>query len=139
MWRTFLLSSLFLLAMASAPALGQQPHVYWRTNLSQGLQSARDLEKPLVLFFESDGCHYCSKMKRSTLSDPKIHVALNHFVPVRLNAKEYPELANQLGVKAFPTTIIVKSDGQILVSRVGYRTAAGFYSDLAMAWRASRK
>ena len=45
-----------------------------------------------------------------------------HFEPVTLNVKDAPEFVDQLRVKSFPTTVIIKPNGDVVEAISGYQT-----------------
>lgn len=59
---------------------------------SQGLNQANKEHKLMMLVLVRDGCHWCKKFERETLSDAKIKVKLNDFVKVIVDqSDDFPE------------------------------------------------
>ena len=135
--RLFLLTAVVILSSTSLQAEPAQS-VTWQNDLAEAAREARGNNTPIVVFVESDACHFCVKMKRQTLAAPKIDAALRHFTTVRINAAEQRQLAKNLGVRAFPTTIIAAPDGAVLKIAEGFLTAEEFHAELVAAhqkWR----
>jgi len=114
--------ALFLFAgVAAAQVPSPPPGVQWAQSVDFALQSARESGAPILAFVTSDHCGYCRKMERETWSDPEVAKAVAAgYVPLRLDAERDAELVSQMGVKAFPTTIVFAPDGRALDAAVGY-------------------
>lgn len=83
--------------------------------------AAQESRDPVLLFVTSDHCYYCKKMLNETLLHPQLAPAVAQlFETATINADRSPELAQGLGVRAFPTTLIVSPDGRLLSKLEGY-------------------
>ena len=57
----------------------------WIT-LEKAEQFAKKYDKNILIFFYKPECEFCEKMKKETLSDPKIINLINtRFYPVKIN------------------------------------------------------
>ncbi len=65
-------------------------------------------------------------MDRNVLPQKKVSLALQAFVPVRLDATRERELANRYNVYGTPTYAIVQPNGQLVAKCQGYHTAQEF-------------
>lgn len=91
----------------------RNPHQAWRTAQADG--------RAMLVFFTTDSCHFCDKMQRDTLTDQEVERDIERsYVAAAVNESEYPELAAELGIRAFPTTVIVQPDGTISQVIRGY-------------------
>lgn len=123
----YLTSRLALLgcvAFASAAAAQSPPAaegVYWTRSVEQALMMARDTGAPILAYVTSEHCGYCRKMERETWSNPRIMVTVNEsFVALELTAERDMKLIQQLGVTAFPTTLVFSPSGKVLTEATGF-------------------
>jgi thioredoxin-related protein len=86
----------------------------------------------MLLYVTMDGCTYCTKMVRSTLSDPEVRKMIGaSYVAVAIKNSDRPDLMRKLQIRSFPTTLLVSPDGRILNQMKGYVDARRFQRQLA--------
>jgi thioredoxin-related protein len=115
---------------AEVPVGGKK--VEWR-DFNSGLKQARAQHKRVVVDVYTDWCGWCKRMDRDTYSQDEIQKYLGKaFVPVRLNAESderavykgneysYREIAAGFGVRGYPTTLFLESDGSHITTAGGY-------------------
>jgi hypothetical protein len=108
---------LFLLRPTTLPAASDAA---WSTDLLSAWQKTQEVQRPLLILITSKTCRYCTLMKQS-YAHPD--VALNvrsSFVPVLVDADDVPQLVTALGIKAYPTTLIVAPDRRLMQRIKGY-------------------
>lgn len=107
-----------------SPALSPQPPMepLFRHQDVQGAWSAsQSTLLPVLVYVTANSCRFCKKMHHETLSHPQIYaVVAAHTEPVSVNASVSPKLAKHLGVRSFPTTLIISPQGQLLLSMEGF-------------------
>ena len=95
----------------------------WVGDLDTAWETAREKQRPLLLFVTMDGCVHCQKMKQTTLRDKDVQGDLQTlFIPVALNAKDEPELVKNLRLRLFPAVVVIQPNGDVLESISGYQT-----------------
>lgn len=90
----------------------------------EGMKKARESNRPILLYFYTDWCTWCKKMERDTFSNPQIQELLTQgFIPIRINPEskerirvdgkevKAADLARNFGVRGFPASIFLESDG----------------------------
>jgi thioredoxin-related protein len=93
----------------------------WQNDFAKAEELSMKHGRPLLIYVTTANCPFCRKMERLTWPDDAVNERLQtRFVPLRLDADKYPELAAQLGVKGFPTTLIYGTDRKLLADFVGY-------------------
>lgn len=105
--------------------------IQWRSNLQEALQEAKKSHLPVALEIYMEGCPACGRLARETHPDPAVVVALNkRFIPVRLEARDHLDLAEQYQVTATPTILIFSSDGEEKHRFDGFQPAENYVKEL---------
>jgi protein disulfide-isomerase len=95
----------------------------------KGIEESR----PVLLFVTTDNCIYCTRMYNQAFQDQTvIHQLQEKFVPAQLKLDPHSDLAQQLRITIYPTTVIIDTDGTIL------DYARGFLSTDDLRTRMSR-
>ena len=110
----------------------------WSTDYQASLDQAKKEHKLVLLDFTgSDWCPACMLLHKEVLSNPAFKDFLSKsFVPVTVDfprnsklpdkvAKQNDKLQEYFGVEAFPTLIVVNSDGKSLGHITGYMPGSG--------------
>jgi thioredoxin-related protein len=117
-------------AVAAEPrrAAADQPRVLFvQTSVEQGWKSAVAAKKPLLVMFTSDGCMFCEKMLSETYRHPAIErMLVGHAETVLAHSRDYKALAKKLGVRGYPSTLLVSPEGEVLDFMEGYVDARAF-------------
>ncbi|HEY6563542.1 MAG TPA: DUF255 domain-containing protein, partial [Pirellulaceae bacterium] len=67
---------------------------------------------PVLLFVTTENCLYCRLMQDQALRDANVVDGLKRdFVPAKLKLDPKSELAQQLQITIYPTTLIIATDG----------------------------
>jgi thioredoxin-related protein len=112
--------------------------VHWAP-YEEGMENARESNKPVLLSFYTDWCGWCKRMEKETYGDPQIQQFLNlNFIAIKINAEskepirmdgkemKMKDLTRKYGVRAFPTTVFLESDGTPIAPLAGYSEPASF-------------
>lgn len=89
----------------------------------QVLAEARRQNKPVFVDFYTDWCPPCRRMTREAFPNPLVGAAFNpRFINYQLNAElgEGVALAQQYGVRSYPTALYLTPGGQLVHRAVGY-------------------
>ncbi|MFH0871507.1 MAG: thioredoxin fold domain-containing protein [bacterium] len=99
----------------------------------EGAKKARESNRPIVLHFYTEWCTWCKKMDGETFANPRIEEFLNlSFIPIKINGEsremikvegketKMADLARKFGVRGFPTTVFLESNGTTIGSVPGY-------------------
>lgn len=90
--------------------------------LETALKRAEAEKKYVFIDFYTDWCAPCKLMTRNTFQDEKVLAWLDeHAISLSLNAEVHVEIAKKYEVKAYPTLVFLKPDGQVAHSFTGYR------------------
>jgi YHS domain-containing protein len=93
----------------------------WRSDYASALEEASSSKQLLWIQFTGHWCPNCTRMEQDSFPHPAIRdAARRSFVPVKLRADVYEELALGFGLSALPATVIVAPTRQVLAVRQGY-------------------
>ncbi len=147
--KTFITTALFLLVLLmfsvsiSSISSGDRngagkSDINW-TTFDEGVARARKEQKLLVVDFYTDWCHWCQVMDKETYGNPEIvDYAKEKVVMAKLNAETSEkfkfrgatysgrELSMMFGVRGFPTTVFMTSEGELITSVSGFIPAERF-------------
>ena len=69
-------------------------------------------DKPILLSISAVWCHWCHVMDETSYSDSAIIAAINeHFIPVRIDNDERPDINARYNMGGWPTTAFLAADG----------------------------
>lgn len=131
------LVSMLLAVSASAQQLGVQ----WQQDIETAKAMARQSGRLVLVHVVADGCGPCAALEKNVFNQPGVAAAIDQkFVPVKLNANEFPGIATGFGVTRVPTDIIITPDGQILSKTISPPTPMGYLAEAtAVATRYSNQ
>lgn len=126
---------LVAVARADEPSVSEPtPTVNWREDLKQATEEVTKQQRPLLLVFTMERCGYCQLMKRTTYNDEQVIASINdNFVPIQICGQEHRRLAQRLGVRVYPTTIIISPENRVVDRMDGYVKAQAILPRLASA------
>lgn len=105
----------------------RQQALFAHTTLDRAWKTAVEHQRPMLVLFSTEGCHYCTKMLAETYSHAKVQQLLRgHVEMVKVNAQEYPALIERLDIRGYPTTLLVSPRGNVLDAVEGFAPAATF-------------
>jgi thioredoxin 1 len=122
------------LLFAVAPLLAQGP-IAWEHSLAAGLKRAKAENKPVFLDIWAEWCPPCQHLRKNVFPTPTAERALEGYVPVSLMVEKANretinaaiKEAERFKVEAFPTLVILDSNGKELRRKVGaFPTAVEF-------------
>lgn len=94
----------------------------------EALIEADRSKKNIFLYFETDECTWCEKMKATTFADPEVRKQLADYVVYFCNAKEERVLSHKFSVHGVPCYYIINANQRILNKAQGYKSAKDFIS-----------
>lgn len=113
-----LLLSIVLVASVNAEG------IRWYTNADDAWNEVDVEGRPLMVLVTRPGCPFCVRMKNGTLADPLVVQVVNaEFVALRVDQQEDPAFVRDLGIKAFPTLLIISPDDKLMDRVKGYMNA----------------
>jgi hypothetical protein len=135
MTRLLSLAALLLLGLLGAPqACAQAPgdreglrtgprakrdhEIRWREWGPPAFTEAKRADKLVLLDLTATWCHWCHIMDETTYSDPDvIRIVNSRFIPIRVDADRYPQVADRYLSDGWPTTAVLTPEGHVLATR----------------------
>lgn len=107
----------------------RQPEIAWNFDIGPAVKQAQEKNFPILLYFESDGCHWCQKMNSETFEsqDVKTYVS-GHFVAVKLSNAGL--VASQYGITGYPGFVVMDSSHSVSQKFTGFLSPAQFIKKL---------
>lgn len=117
---------------ASTPTASAPATLFSHATVEAAWKKAAKEHRPLVIMFTSDHCPHCERMLAETYAHPATRKLLaEHSETALAHAKDYQELIKKLGIRGFPTTLVVGADGQIVDAVEGFVEPREFISRVA--------
>ena len=130
-----LFATLALVSLATVSVRGDgEGTIYWRVDLRQALQEARERNVLVWVQFTGPWCPSCIRMERESLTDPRVVAASRErFIPVKLRTDAHEALVAHFGLEGIPATIILKPSGEVVSRNEGFVEAGPFLALLGDA------
>ncbi|MEN6449458.1 MAG: thioredoxin family protein [Thermoguttaceae bacterium] len=101
----------------SAPALcGASDPIRWEPSLETAQRLAGQTNRLVLIHFSAPWCQHCKWMESQVFTQPQVAAAMGDYVPVKINADNFPAPAKKYGVTFLPATIIALPDGRPLAT-----------------------
>lgn len=101
-----------LLGSGIAPGARGAPAIEYVGGYDAGRQRALAEDRPLLLVCTAAWCRFSIDMTQRTLRDPGLVAVSRRAVCVQLDADRDATTCRALGVKGFPTLLVLASDGE---------------------------
>lgn len=103
---------------------GAAAGVQWGNDLKKAAAESQKTGKPILITFTASWCTYCHKLIGETFTDQKVIARVNkYFVPVVLDADKNERAVQLLGIEAFPSTIVISPELNVLGRITGFHKA----------------
>ncbi len=123
-------------ARAELPAVtvtASEQQVEFIQGYSRGFGEAREVGKPVLVFFTAAESVYCTQMLEDTFTDRKVVDLSRSFVCIKVDIEEEPRVCQEFHVEGYPTIQFMSPRGVPLNRFTGKRKA----SQLAMQMQAA--
>lgn len=83
--------------------------------------------RPLLVMFTSDNCTYCRKMAKETFGNPQVqHLLRGRTESVMAHSDDYAALIKKLGIRGYPSSLLISPEGEVLEFIEGYLEPKAF-------------
>ena len=101
-----------------------------------GCEQARNLGKPMLVFFTAGWCNYCHQMAAEAFVQPGVVGLSDRFVCVLIDADREPEVCRQFQVKYYPTVQFLSPQAAPLNRLTGKKSAEQLLTEMHAALQA---
>jgi len=102
-------------AFKFSPRPNRAREINWRPWSEEAFETARTLDRPILLSISAVWCHWCHVMDETTYSNPKVIELINsQYVPVRVDNDVRPDINQRYNMGGWPTTAFLTPSGDIL-------------------------
>ncbi|HEY2761843.1 MAG TPA: thioredoxin domain-containing protein [Pirellulales bacterium] len=110
------------------------PEILWQTDLEVAKRIASQTNRMVLVHFWSPSCGPCKLLEKDVFSQPQVQQAIqSRFVPVKLNADDWPTTVKAYGVTRLPTDLVLTPNGQIIGRMVSPLKPDAYLQELAIA------
>src|SRR5688572_19922826 len=116
----------------SATEVAHASAIAWREgDVDDALAEAKELGKPVILYWGAAWCPPCNQMKATLFKDPGFIAETENFVPVYLDGdtEGAQRWGERFGVSGYPTVIVLQPDGTE-ITRIASATMASELPEL---------
>ena len=104
---------------------------------------AQSEQKLAIIEFYTARCGVCVKLEKQTFSNPELATFISQkYVPFRIDGLSFTdegvELAQKYHVRAYPTIVVIDSNGNLIKTLEGFFTPSILISELTNPKKASR-
>jgi len=111
----------------------QKESIKWN-DYKNGIELAKQQNKPILLSFMKSDVQFCIQTKRDTYtSDKVIKFVADNFIPIQVDVDKNRDLANQYQINYYPTHIIKFVDDDNIRTAMGYDPPGLFIKKLQRA------
>ena len=98
-----------------SPRPNRAGEINWREWGDEAFREALDAGKPLLLSLSAVWCHWCHVMDETSYSNEGVISYVNeHYVPVRVDNDQRPDINARYNLGGWPTTAFLTPEGEIL-------------------------
>ena len=101
------------------------PHIT-AANYKQAIEFAKRDKKQVLVFFTSNTCSWCRKMKEEVLSTMAVKTAVNKYITVFVDTDNDPVTANQWSISAIPAHLITNESEKKVKFKAGFMSATEY-------------
>ena len=98
-----------------SPRPNRAHEVKWREWGEGAFQEAKTGNKPVLLALSAVWCHWCHVMDETSYSTDGVIAYINeHFIPIRVDNDQRPDVNARYNMGGWPTTAFLTPDGEVL-------------------------
>jgi len=112
----------FVLNKNEAPSLTDSK-IKWNLNVKEGLEFAKQHQKPVLVFFSASWCYWCRKLNHDVFMNDQVVKLSESFVNILVDVDKNSDIARKFGVRGVPDIYFIKNDGKSIIQYNGNRTA----------------
>ena len=107
--------------------------IAWQPSYEMAWATAYRTKKPLMIDFYTDWCGACKVLDADTYTNSKVIRESDKFISVKINAEKRTDIAQQFGIRAYPTIVWLDNRAQLLHKIEGALPPDDFISEMQTA------
>jgi YHS domain-containing protein/thiol-disulfide isomerase/thioredoxin len=112
--RSFAFAIAILAAIFNANAHAVDSAVRWQSDIEAALAEASQSHRLVLVHFWGTNCRPCIQLDNTVFKESQFAAVLEaDYVPVKINADQFPVTAQRYGVRSWPTDVVLTPDGKI--------------------------
>lgn len=92
----------------------------------EALKISSETGKPVLAFFTSDGCGWCTKMKAETLTDKSVIETMKNYIFVFVDTNKDRDGVRKFGIVGLPSYVITNGKEDTFKSGSGFMNGVNF-------------
>ncbi|MCA9069441.1 MAG: thioredoxin family protein [Planctomycetaceae bacterium] len=97
--------------------------IRWQSDLQAAHRESLRSNRPVLIVFGAEWCHFCKKLEKESLAHPQIAPYINQsFVPLHLDFDESQRETEILNVKAIPCVVVLTPQAELVGRLDGFAT-----------------
>lgn len=126
-----IICAMVVLVSASAGAQAPFTGIRWMTDLDAARAQAEKEGKLLLVHFWTNGCGPCVHLDSTVFNQPSVGQVIHEsYVPVKLNAGDFPATAERFGVTRVPMEVVITPAGHVVEKFVAPATPMAYIGKL---------
>ena len=97
-------------------------------DLAEAKEASKQLNKDILILFETSWCSTCRRFKTESFSNNKIEEEMNHYIVCLLDIDKDLDIAKKFNIKSFPCYLIIDSEDHIKKRGSGYKSTNMFFN-----------
>ena len=110
--------------------------IYWMTDIHAAHRESIRLNRPVLIVFGAEWCHYCTKLEQETFGHPQIARYINEtYIPLHLDYDQAKREAKILNITAVPCVVALTPQADLVGRLDGFATPQKVADMLTKAMR----
>lgn len=93
---------------------------------AEALQKSAETNKPIMINFSAEWCHWCKKMDEETLADPAVVELLKNYIVLKVDTDKDKTLTTKFGIPSLPSYVITNTKEEKLDFANGFMKVETF-------------
>lgn len=121
-----LIGLMFIMGCSQSQNQAVESGIDWIRDNEVAKDLAQEEDKPILIDFYTEWCGACKRLDKDTYANAKVQESLKQFICVKIDAEKHRDLSREYKISGFPSTVFLKSDGQLIEVVPGYRPPDDF-------------
>lgn len=109
----------------------------WYTNFNEAVAVAKASNRLVLVDFYTGWCYWCKVLRAEVFPKDEFKAMSKYFVFCEIDAEAEVALASRFSVDAYPTSVFVNGDGNLVHKLVGYKPLKDYVAEMDDARKAA--